>query len=87
MTGSFDSTVVVPNQMVPQFLCGDADGTGQVTISDVVFVINYVFAGGLAPDPLLAGDADCNGLVNISDAVSLINFIFSGGASPCSQCQ
>ncbi len=62
---------------------GDADGNGVVTISDVVFLINYIFAGGAAPNPLDAGDANCSGGINISDAVYLIQYIFGGGAAPC----
>lgn len=33
-------------------LCGDADGNGLFTVSDAVFLINYIFAGGPAPNPL-----------------------------------
>ena len=62
---------------------GDADGSGVVTISDVVFLINYIFSGGSAPSPLSSGDADCSGAISISDAVYLINYIFAGGAPPC----
>ena len=62
---------------------GDADGNGMVNIADVVYLINYIFAGGPAPNPLLAGDVDCNGMVNIADVVYLINFIFGGGPAPC----
>ncbi len=69
-----------------QYLCGDADGTGIVTISDAVYMINYIFGGGPAPDPLESGDADCNGIVTISDAVYLINYIFGGGPVPCAGC-
>ena len=68
------------------FLCGDADGSGIVTISDAVYLINYIFSGGPAPNPLLSGDADCSGAVTISDAVFLINYIFGGGAAPCAAC-
>ncbi|MCC6963522.1 MAG: hypothetical protein IT585_09750, partial [candidate division Zixibacteria bacterium] len=60
-------------------ICGDASGEGAVNISDAVYLINYIFAGGPAPNPLLAGDADCTGAVSISDAVYLINYIFAGG--------
>lgn len=67
-------------------VCGDADGSGTVTISDAVLLINYIFAGGPAPNPLLSGDADCSGSVTISDAVYLINYIFAGGAAPCTSC-
>jgi hypothetical protein len=62
---------------------GDADGNGTVNISDVVFLINYIFAGGAAPNPLAAGDANCSGGINISDAVYLIQYIFGGGPAPC----
>lgn len=64
---------------------GDADGSGLVTISDAVYIINYIFAGGPAPTPYptCSGDADCNCLVTISDTVYLINYIFAGGAPPC----
>lgn len=62
---------------------GDPDGNGQISISDAVFLINYIFAGGPAPVPLLSGDADCSGAISISDAVYLINYIFGGGPEPC----
>ncbi len=62
---------------------GDADGSGTVTISDVVFLINYIFGGGPAPNPIESGDADCSGAVTISDVVYLINYIFAGTAAPC----
>ena len=65
------------------YVSGDADGNGIVTISDAVYLINYIFAGGPSPSPELSGDADCNGIITISDAVYLINYIFSGGPAPC----
>jgi hypothetical protein len=67
----------------PPYICGDADGSEAVDIDDVVFLINYIFAGGVPPDPIEAGDADCSGGVDIDDAVWLINFIFAGGNVPC----
>ncbi len=66
--------------------CGDANNSGMINISDVVYLINYIFSGGSAPDPIESGDANCSSLVNISDAVYLINYIFAGGAAPCSAC-
>ena len=61
---------------------GDADGSGGVDIDDVVFLINYIFASGPAPDPVEVGDADCSGGVDIDDVVWLISYIFSGGNAP-----
>ncbi|MCK4856404.1 MAG: dockerin type I repeat-containing protein, partial [candidate division Zixibacteria bacterium] len=67
-------------------VCGDADGNGMVNVADVVYLIDYIFAGGPAPNPLLAGDVDCNAMVNIADVVYLINYIFGGGPEPCAGC-
>ncbi len=71
--------IVPPRPYVP----GDANGSGMITISDAVFLINFIFSGGASPDPVEAGDANCSGLITISDVVYLINYIFSGGAAPC----
>lgn len=71
---------------VCDYICGDADGNGQVSITDAVYVINFIFGGGPAPDPLVAADADCSGQVAISDAVYIINFIFGGGSASCAGC-
>ena len=62
---------------------GDVDGDGSVTVADVVFLINYIFIGGAAPQPLFLGDVDCSGSINIADCVYLIKYIFSGGPEPC----
>ncbi len=70
----------------PPWVCGDADGNGAVSISDAVHIINFIFGGGPAPDPIEAGDADCSGSVSIGDAVYIINYIFGGGPAPCSAC-
>ncbi len=66
--------------------CGDADGNGGVTVSDVVYIVNYIFLGGPPPvyDP--AADADCSGIVNVSDVVYIVNYIFGGGPALCSNC-
>lgn len=66
----------------PSCTCGDANGTGSINISDAVYVINYIFGGGTAPNPLCRGDANGTGSVNISDAVYIITFIFGGGPVP-----
>ena len=59
---------------------GDADGNGVVNVSDVFYLINYLFAGG--PVPIGAVDADNNGAVNVTDVFFLINFLFAGGPTP-----
>ena len=68
---------------VSTFVCGDANHDGIVDVSDAVYVINYAFAGGPAPDPEESGDANCDGGVDVSDAVYIINYAFAGGNPPC----
>lgn len=65
------------------FLRGDANGDSEVNVGDAVYIINYVFKGGPAPDPLEAGDANCDGGCDVGDAVYLINYVFKGGPEPC----
>ncbi len=71
---------------VCNFLAGDADGNGLVSIGDAVFDINYIFSGGAAPSPEGSGDANCDGTVTVADAVYLVNFVFGGGPAPCRNC-
>jgi hypothetical protein len=64
------------------FICGDANGDGVINSADVVYLINYLFKGGPAPNPLWVGDANCDGTINSADVVYLINYLFKGGPSP-----
>ena len=63
-------------------LRGDVNRDGVVNGSDVVYLINYLFIGGPAPDPLELGDVNCDGVVNGADVVYLINYLFLGGPPP-----
>lgn len=83
--GIDDFRVMVFDCAVP-YICGDADCNEIVNISDAVYLIEYIFGGGPAPDPLESGEVDCNALVNISDAVYLVQYIFGGGPEPCAEC-
>lgn len=63
---------------------GDANGDGLISISDCIYIINYIFSGGPAPVPIfITGDVDCNREITVSDAVYLLNYVFSGGPPPC----
>mgnify|MGYP006282694257 CR=1 FL=1 len=65
------------------YICGDANSDGVVDVSDAVYIINYAFAGGPAPDPIASADANCDSVIDVSDAVYIINYAFSGGNPPC----
>jgi hypothetical protein len=64
------------------FVRGDADGDGEITTTDVVYLINYLFIGGPDPVPFDAGDANSDGIINGADVVYLINYLFIGGPPP-----
>lgn len=61
---------------------GDVNCDAKATVADVVYLINYLFKGGPAPNPYWSGDANCNGKVNVADVVYLINYLFKGGPPP-----
>ena len=65
---------------------GNVDGAGPINISDAVYLITYIFAGGAPPTPypLCSCDANCDCICNVSDVVYLIAYIFGGGPPPCS---
>jgi len=62
---------------------GDANSNGEITIADVVYLINYLFKDGEPPVPLANGDVDCVKGVTITDAVYLVNYLFRNGEEPC----
>ncbi len=37
---------------------GDANGDGSIDVGDAVFLINYIFKSGSAPNPSFIGDAN-----------------------------
>ena len=66
----------------PSFLRGDANRDGSITISDVVYLINYLYNSGSPPSPLEVGNVNCDGTIDLSDVVYLIDYLFKGGPAP-----
>ncbi len=64
------------------YVCGDANGDGDVNVGDAVYLINFIFRSGPSPEPLEAGMANGDSDLNIGDAVYLINFVFKSGTEP-----
>lgn len=61
---------------------GDPDGTGATNVSDLTFLVNYLFKGGPGPDCFEEGDVDATGSINVSDLTYLVNYLFKGGPAP-----
>jgi hypothetical protein len=51
-------------------------------MSDAVYGLNWLFAGGPAPGCLAVVDANGDGAADISDAVHLLGHLFLGGPPP-----
>ena len=60
----------------PEFIKGDVDGSGEVTIGDVTALIDYLLGGGSIDTQ--AADVDGSGEVTIGDVTAIIDFLLSG---------
>ena len=65
-----------------RFVRGDANGDLAVDVSDVVFLLLRLFAGGEALECPEAGDINDDGSGNVSDIIFLLQHLFRGGAAP-----
>ena len=63
------------------FVRGDANGDGEIDISDAVKILLVLFTGD-SVDDLEPLDANGDGATDLSDAVYLLAFLFQGGPSP-----
>jgi hypothetical protein len=61
---------------------GDASGDQVINVTDVIYMINYLFRHGPAPVSFVSGDANCDDDLGILDAVLLINYLYKGGTTP-----
>lgn len=62
--------------------CGDANGDTALDISDAVWTLQYLFAGGAPPASLEAADTNGDGKLDISDPIYLLTYLFLGGPGP-----
>ena len=63
-------------------MLGDVNRDGKTSIADAVFMVNYLFNSGPAPDPLSIGNVNCIAEIDITDVVYLINYLFKSGPAP-----
>jgi hypothetical protein len=64
----------------PGFLRGDANGSGDVNIADVVAIAMHLFQGAAGPACSDAADADDDGVLDLADVVTLAAALFGGGS-------
>ena len=78
---SVEKEVYSPTPPVVQingnYILGDVDMSGNVDISDVVKMVNYILGSDSSANVLKYGDMDGSGTIDISDVVALVNLILS----------
>ncbi len=62
--------------------CGDITKDGAINVLDIIYLVDYKFKGGPAPDPMTDADVNSDGLVNILDIIYLIDFKYEQGPAP-----
>ncbi len=65
------------------YICGDVDDTGDgPNVSDLTYLVGYLFNDGAAPAVELAADVSGDTQLNIQDLTYLVAYLFSGGPAP-----
>lgn len=66
-------------------LCGNIDGdpANQIDISDLTFLVGYLFLSGPAPDPIFVANVDCVGEIDIADLTTLVDHLFINNTPLC----
>jgi hypothetical protein len=73
---------------------GDVNRDGLVDLSDAVYLLQWMYAGGATPWPLACepfstfhnGDVNGSGEIDISDPIYILQFKFLGGPAPVDGC-
>ncbi len=68
------------------WLSGDVNHDHVFDIGDLVYLVEYMFAGGPAVEPPVAGDVDGSCGLDIADLVYMVEYAFADGPPPVIGC-
>lgn len=71
-----------PPPAAPQFKRGLCNPDSQLDLSDVLFLLDYQFSGGLKPVCLDSCDGNDDGAIDLGDAIYLLGYLFMGQTPP-----
>jgi hypothetical protein len=83
-----DAVTYIPRDNMPycakirKAIRGDANGDQVINVTDVIYLMNYLFRHGPSPVSFVCGDANCDDDLGILDVVILINYLYKGGTTP-----
>jgi len=60
----------------------DFGGGDLINVSDLTYLVAYLFQGGDEPGCLSEADVDGSGAINVSDLTYLVAYLFQGGPAP-----
>ncbi len=64
------------------FICGDLDKDTNICLLDMIFLVNYLYKGGPAPDPIESADVNSDGSIDFIDLIHLRDYIYMEGNPP-----
>jgi hypothetical protein len=82
-SGGEQRTLTKTFSLVVGVLHGDIDGQPRITLSDLIYLLRYLYRGGSSPPDLTLADTNCDGSVDLLDAVLLLNYLYGPGPLPC----
>ena len=77
---------VLPYNIPPSGIEGDVTGDTLVDLTDVLFLIAYLYMNGPPPNPPAAGDVTGDCFIGLSDLLWLINYLYRFGPPPQIRC-
>ena len=86
---SDQDTAVLISSSLPVYqphVPGDANSDRVVTVSDAVFLTNYILYGGPGPLPPASGDPNEDCVIDIQDVNYLIDYLYHRGSAPLQGC-
>jgi hypothetical protein len=74
--------IATPGAAEAKFVVCDPNGDGGTDLSDAVFLLFHLFAGGPAPACPRQADANGDSILDAGDAVSILDYLFVSGPEP-----
>jgi hypothetical protein len=85
LSGQFVDSIAFSAQgtlIIIGHISGDLNNDGQINLSDIVYMINYLYMDGPSPVPMETGDVNCTGTIDIQDVTFLIIYLYNNGPEP-----
>jgi hypothetical protein len=61
---------------------GNTDGEGGISVTDLTYLVDYLFFNGDAPPCPEEGNVDAEGAINVADVTYLVDYLFFEGSEP-----